>query len=174
MKRALQGGEGNPLASFPMLSIKPEDDLAFMNPDYDGVYRAYLVDGTVIDAARLSNVQIETYLSVMEDSGELSEERVAAERAAFASTDNAAVPEIELLNPPESVKPLAKLAMVQEEINRSPIDVGPLERRQRGPLPVIQPCPIPGFYCLATPQTCIRQNPNRCRCNGVYCQTRYT
>ncbi|KAK3710911.1 hypothetical protein LTR37_009932 [Vermiconidia calcicola] len=133
-----QGIKGNPLATLPELPMGAfAGDVSFLNADVDGVYRAYLDNGTVAAAARMDAVQIETWLSARANSGQLSEAQVANERASFAFANSSAVPDEQLLNPPESVKPAGNFE------DTTPLDLAPLGKRQ---LPV--DCPISGRYCM--------------------------
>ncbi|KAI7778226.1 hypothetical protein LA080_002491 [Diaporthe eres] len=161
--RALQNVDGNPLASFPILSF-PEATRGFWNVDNDGIYRAYLANGTIVDAARLSKEQIQTYISAIE--GHVSQAEFDAKRAIFASVDSATVPQEQLLSPPEDVVPTEKISGMQRGSRRSdlPPDMSP---REEGPLVQRQilPCFATGQYCIQKPFSC----PQFCVCNSIIC-----
>lgn len=77
--------------------------------DQDGVYRAYLADGTIVDAARLTSEQVQTFVDAR--APHLPEEDAARERQLYADVDGQNVPEAQLLNPAEELKPTKYLEM---------------------------------------------------------------
>ncbi|KAK7732405.1 hypothetical protein SLS63_005083 [Diaporthe eres] len=161
--RALQNIDGNPLANFPILSF-PEATRGFWNVDNDGIYRAYLANGTIVDAARLSKEQIQTYIYAIE--GHVSQAEFDAKKAIFAGVDSATVPQEQLLSPPEDVVPTEKISGMQRGFRRSdlPPDMSP---REESPLVERQilPCFATGQYCIQQPFSC----PQFCVCNSVIC-----
>ena len=151
------------MAEFPKL-VTAKDGYGFWNVDVDGVYRSYHSNGTVLDAARLTEDQINTYLSAI--NGVLSETEFAEKQALFAGVSGLTVPEAQLLNPPEAVKPHDLLDQIAEEdeiVKRN--GGGLLAERQ-----TIN-CPVTGLYCLGAPRNC---NVRGCVCNSVICITRGT
>jgi hypothetical protein len=66
------------------------------------VLRSWLADGTVMDATRLSEAQIEAYIAMRERTVPRSE--TERDRAVFTEVESAKVPESELLDPPENVR----------------------------------------------------------------------
>jgi hypothetical protein len=113
---------GNPLADFPKLTgfdCCP----GFAMVDSDGVYRAYLADGTIVDAARLTSEQVQTFVDARAPFQ--SEEEAAKERQLYTGVDGQNVPEAQLFSPAEELRPKALL----ETFNRdrtSPSDMGAL------------------------------------------------
>ena len=108
--------------------------------DTDGALRAYLPNGTVVDAARLTTEQVQLWVDVR--APRLSEADAAKERTTYAQN----VPESQLLSPPESIKPLAELEKMARAVSSvTPANLLP-EKRQ------IIVCPA--FYCDSNPQAC--------------------
>ncbi|KAK8085562.1 hypothetical protein PG997_006833 [Apiospora hydei] len=101
-------------AALPNL-LRAEHNYGFASVDPDGIYRSYHANGTVVDAARLTRAQLETYFAALERFA--GAERTEAERPHFATVgDTDAVPEELLLNPPPEVLPTAKLAAKLEQV----------------------------------------------------------
>jgi hypothetical protein len=145
----------NPLESFPTLQgfgYHP----AFASVDPDGVYRAYLADGAVVDAARLTPEQIQTWIDARAPL--LDTTAAEKERATYASANSQNVPDEQLLNPPDSVKPLAQLAKLAVTPN-------PMKAFKRQVLPS-GPCPIMS-YCVDNFLVCPAEQ--NCFCNSVIC-----
>ena len=144
----------NPLVDFPKLTgFDGRPGFAFADPD--GVYRAYLADGTVIDAARLTAEQIQTWVDAR--APHLSEDDAAKERQLYTGVDGQSVPEAQLLAPPEELQPKAQLESFTKDAI-SARDVGPLlEKRQVN-------CPT--FYCMQNSGVCTVYG---CSCNGIIC-----
>ena len=86
--------------------------VGFAHVDPDGVYRAYLADGTIVDAARLTSEQVQTFVNAR--APHLSEEDAAKERQLYAGVDGQNVPDAQLLNPAEELKPTKYLEMFPE------------------------------------------------------------
>lgn len=86
--------------------------VGFTHVDPDGVYRAYLADGTIVDAARLTSEQVQTFVDAR--APHLSEEDAARERQLYVVVDGQDVPEAQLLNPAEELKPTKYLEMFPE------------------------------------------------------------
>lgn len=120
----------------------------------DGVLRAYLVDGTVADAARLTAEQVQLWVDVR--TPRMSKADAEKERAKYAGLDSLDVPDAQLMSPPESVKPHARIAqMTAGDISpASPL----LEKKQ------IINCPA--LYCDSNPRVCLVYG---CACLAV-CQ----
>lgn len=120
-----------------------------------GVYRAYLEDGTVVDAARLTPEQIQTWIDVR--APHLSEGDAAKERQLYTGVDGKNVSEAQLLVPLEELLPKTQLGSFAKDAI-SARDVGPLvgERQVN--------CPT--FYCTASVGVCRIYG---CSCNGVIC-----
>lgn len=97
--------------------------VGFAHVDPDGVYRAYLADGTIVDAARLTSEQFQTFVNAR--APHLSEEDAAKERQLYAGVDGQNVPDVQLLNPPQELEPKKQLAMFPE-YSSCVRDVGPL------------------------------------------------
>lgn len=101
----------NPLADFPKLTgFKGQAGFAHVDPD--GVYRAYLADGMIVDAARLTSEQVQTFVDAR--APHLPEEDAARERQLYAGVDGQNVPDAQLLNPAEELKPTKYLEMFPE------------------------------------------------------------
>ncbi len=130
--------------------------------DADGVYRSYQANGTVVDAARLSKAQINTWLALAE--GHLSDTQFAEKQALFDDVDGMTVPEDQLIEPPELVKPTDLLAAYAASQQISHRDDGPLIDRRLAQVN----CLATGLYCLGAPQRC--KIPG-CVCNSVICVT---
>ncbi|KAK4917214.1 hypothetical protein LTR49_014835 [Elasticomyces elasticus] len=99
----------NPFEGFPKLS------------GLDGrlVYRLYLANGMVIDAARLTVAQIQTWVDVRAPF--LTEADAKAERTIYASSNSEAVSDAQLLTPTEDLKPKSQLErLLQTEISFDP------------------------------------------------------
>jgi len=144
----------NPLVGFPKLTgLDGRPGFAFADPD--GVYRAYLADGTVVDAARLTADQIQTWVDAR--APHLSEDDATKERQLYTGVDGQNVPEAQLLAPPEELQPKAQLESFTKDAI-SARDVGPLlEKRQVN-------CPT--FYCMQNSGVCTVYG---CSCNGIIC-----
>lgn len=133
--------------------IKPVS--GFLNVDIDGVYRSYEATGTVLDAARLSKAQINIWLAAIKEHSVADFE---AMQQLYANVDGMAVPESQLMSPPENVKPTEKLAAFVASRAVSKRDDVALEGRQL----VCQA----HLYCLYNAAVC---TPIFCTCNGVIC-----
>ena len=122
------------------------------NVDTDGVFRAYLANGTVVDAARLAAEQVKLWVDFR--APRLSAADAAKEATIYAGLDSLNVPEAQLLSPSESVKPLAMLAKLAGAAvsPASPL----LAKRQ------IINCP--SFYCDSNPQVCLNYG---CACISI-------
>lgn len=132
-----------------------------MNVDADGIYRVYVVNGSVADAARLTAEQLETWLLARANSGQLDAAQIAAERKELLLVDGAAVAEAELLHPPEAIKPKEKLALMATAGNVTPRSA--LQARQD--VPTCAP-----LFCVNDAGRCrIVYPPGRCICNGSVC-----
>lgn len=133
-----------------------------MNVDADGIYRAYVVSGSVVvDAARLTAEQTETWLLARAGSGQLDEVQIAVERKEVLLADSAAVAEAELLHPPDAIKPKDKLALMVAAGNVTPRSA--LQARQD--VPTCAP-----LFCVNDARRCrIVYPPGRCVCNGSVC-----
>ncbi|KAK5692280.1 hypothetical protein LTR17_025409 [Elasticomyces elasticus] len=108
----------NPFEGFPKLSGL-DGRLGMANLDPDGVYRLYLANGTVIDAARLTVAQIQTWVDVRAPF--LTEADAKAERTIYASSNSEAVSDAQLLTPTEDLKPKSQLErLLQTEISFDP------------------------------------------------------
>jgi hypothetical protein len=97
---------GNPLADFPKLTgfdCRP----GFAMVDPDGVYRAYLADGTIVDAVRLTADEVQTFVDARAPF--MSEEEAAKERQLYTGVDGQNVPEALLFNPADELRPKALL-----------------------------------------------------------------
>jgi hypothetical protein len=115
----------NPLADLPKSTgFNGRPGFAMVDPD--GVYRAYLEDGTIVDAARLTSEQVQTFVDARAPS--LSEEDANRERQVYTGVDGQDVPEDQLLDPAEELKPEALLEEFAR-YSKSPRDMGPLVRR---------------------------------------------
>jgi hypothetical protein len=123
-----------------------------MNVDPDGVYRAYLANGTVVDAVRLTGANIATFLSAVESVGQLSTAQMAEKRTAFANITGLGVPDAQLLDPPEDVKLKEGLEGVAASVGEAP--------------PLIVGCKFNG-YCTDDKTGCAKHG--LCVCNGVSC-----
>lgn len=111
----------NPLAGFPKLTgFDGRPGFAFADPD--GVYRAYLADGTVIDAARLTPDQVQTWIDAR--APRLSASDAAKERQLYTGVDDRNVPEAQLLAPPEELQPKSQLEAFAEDL-KSVRDMSP-------------------------------------------------
>ncbi|KAK5704362.1 hypothetical protein LTR97_003380 [Elasticomyces elasticus] len=145
----------NSLEGYPKLSGL-DGRVGMANLDPDGVYRLYLANGTVVDAARVTLAQIQTWVDVR--APYLSEADANAERVIYASSNPEAVPDAQLLTPSEDLKPKSQLErLMQTEISlasRSPL----LEKREPN-------CPL--FYCVNTAYVCY--NYKKCTCGGAIC-----
>ncbi|KAK4888743.1 hypothetical protein LTR27_012390 [Elasticomyces elasticus] len=110
----------NPFEGFPKLSGL-DGRLGMANLDPDGVYRLYLADGKVVDAARLTAAQIQTWVDVRAPF--LSKADANAERTLYASSNSEAVSDAQLLTPSEDLKPKGQLERLrQTEITLAPRD----------------------------------------------------
>ena len=123
--------------------------------DPDGVYRAYLADGTIIDAARLTAEQVEIWLDAR--APHLSGADVAKERQLYTGVDGQNVPDDQLLAPAEVLQPKAQLEAFAQD-SKSARDVGPLIEKRQGF--------CPSFYCGSNYGTCTIYG---CYCNSVIC-----
>lgn len=144
----------NPLADFPKLTgFDGRPGFAYADPD--GVYRAYLGDGTIVDAARLTSDQVQTWIDAR--APQLSKADAAEERELYTGVDGQNVPDDQLLAPAEELRPKKQLDLwAQDAISAR--DVGPLvEKRQTI-------CPT--FYCGSNSLVC---RVYGCRCNGSIC-----
>jgi len=145
----------NALADFPQFSVF-DGRPGFASVDPDGVYRAYLADGTVVDAARLTSDQIQTWIDAR--APHLSESDAAKERQLYTGVDGQNVAETQLLGPAEELKPKTQLEAFAQD-STSTRDLGPLvEKRQIG-------CPM--IYCIDNYGVCRTYG---CNCNSVFCQ----
>ncbi|KAK8131223.1 hypothetical protein PG984_007661 [Apiospora sp. TS-2023a] len=146
---------GDPNAQLPAL-VRAEHNNGFASIDPDGIYRSYHVNGTVVDAARLTRAQIDTYLAAVEDFA--GAERAGAERVHFdAVLAAAAMPEEQLLHPPNEVVPTAKLADKLEQVEKAAkggVEKGELDDCQTR------------LYCIDKPSKC---QMHKCWCNGSVC-----
>ena len=107
---------------FPKLTgFDGRPGFAFADPD--GVYRAYLADGTVVDAARLTPDQIQTWVDAR--APHLSESDAAKERELYTGVDGLDVPEAQLLAPPEELLLKTQLESFAEVLI-SARDMGPV------------------------------------------------
>lgn len=129
--------------------------------DPDGVYRTYIANGTVIDAARLTAAQIQTWIDAR--APHLSEAEAAKERETLAGIDSQSVSDAQLLAPAEDHKPKALLESFAAEVGISARDEGPLVAKRQGGFD------CPSFYCVQNAAVC-SVYPN-CWCNGVLCTT---
>ncbi|KAK8070084.1 hypothetical protein PG994_006700 [Apiospora phragmitis] len=77
-----QSGGNPPLAELPDL-VRAEHNHGFASIDPDGIYRSYHINSTVVDAARLTRAQLDTYLAAVDRV--LGNERAEAERAHFTA-----------------------------------------------------------------------------------------
>ncbi|KAK7932157.1 hypothetical protein PG985_002869 [Apiospora marii] len=147
---------GDPNAQLPEL-VRAEHNNGFASIDPDGIYRSYHVNGTVVDAARLTQAQLDTYLAALEQVS--GAERAGAERVHFNAVLAAtAVPEERLLHPLPEVVPTAKLAAKLDQVKAAAAKGDGLEKRQLG-------CQAT-LYCLDNPSSCVIHS---CWCNGVIC-----
>jgi len=96
----------NPLADFPKLTGW-DGRPGFASVDPDGVYRAYLGDGTIVDAARLTSEEVQTWIDARAPL--LSAEDAAKERELYTGVDGQSVPEAQLLAPAEELRPKKQL-----------------------------------------------------------------
>jgi hypothetical protein len=148
------------LPNFPDLIRAAGYAHGFASVDRDGVYRSYHVDGHVLDAARLSRAQLNTYLDALEGAvtaGEYDEVQLAADRVHFSTVNSAAVPEDQLLHPSIDVVPTAKLAHGLQQLHEYESRNGGLARRQ------YEMCVVHN-YCMGTGGC-----GYPCYCNGVIC-----
>lgn len=115
----------NPLADFPKLTgFNGRDGFAMVDPD--GVYRAYLADGTIVDAARLTADEVQTFVDARAPSQ--SEEEAAKERQLYAGVDGQNVPEAQLFDPADELRPKALLEMFNRDLT-SLRDMGALAQK---------------------------------------------
>lgn len=98
----------------------------FASVDPDGVYRAYLWDGTVVDAARLTSDQVQIWIDAR--APHLSEADATKERHLFTGIDGQNVPDDQLLAPSEDVQPKAQLEAFAQSL-KSSRDMGPLIKK---------------------------------------------
>lgn len=115
----------------------------------------------MVDAARLTRAQLDTYLAALEQFA--GAERAGAERVHFdAILAAAAVPEERLLHPPPEVVPTAKLAAKLQQVTEwqqeNAAKGGGLKETQAKCQAII--------YCLDKPEKC---DVYKCWCNGVIC-----
>ncbi|KAM0704339.1 hypothetical protein Q7P35_008573 [Cladosporium inversicolor] len=145
----------NPLADFPKLTgLDSRPGFASLDPD--GVYRAYLADGTIVDAARLTSDQIQTWVDARAPL--LTADDAAKESLLYAGVDGQNVPEAQLLAPAEELKPTTQLEAFAQD-STSTRDVSPLvEKRQLD---------CPALYCIYNQDVC---NIYGCFCNSIVCQ----
>ena len=123
--------------------------------DSDGVYRGYLADGTIVDAARLTSDQVQTWIDARAPL--LSEVDAAKERQLYTGVDGQNVAEDQLLDPAEELRPKAQIEAFSQD-STSARDMGPLvEKRQTS-------CPT--LYCSSRPTVC---RVYGCLCNSVLC-----
>ncbi|KAK5692192.1 hypothetical protein LTR17_025483 [Elasticomyces elasticus] len=114
----------NPFEGYPKLTG--------LHGRIDGVYRLYLANGTVVDAARLTLAQIQTWVDVRAPF--LTEADANAERTIYASSDFEAVSDAQLLTPSEDLKPKSRLErLMQTEITLAPRDPLLGKRQVGGP-----------------------------------------
>ncbi|KAM0718423.1 hypothetical protein Q7P37_005493 [Cladosporium fusiforme] len=136
----------NPLADFPKLTGF-DGRPGFASVDPDGVYRAYLADGTVVDAARLTSDQVQTWIDARAPL--LSEADATKERQLYTGIDGQNVSDDQLLAPAEDLQPKTQLKNFAHD-SKSARDMGPLiDKRQIS---------CPSIYCL--------NNYNVCRVYG--------
>ncbi|EGP88044.1 uncharacterized protein MYCGRDRAFT_92696 [Zymoseptoria tritici IPO323] len=98
--------------------------LGFAFVDPDGIYRAYLADGSVVDAARLTPEQLQHWLDVRAPL--LSASDAENERTTYATANPQDVPEEQLLHPPDEIKPHAQIESMAEFVispNPNPLQV---------------------------------------------------
>ena len=113
---------------FPKLTgFDGRPGFAFADPD--GVYRAYLADGTVVDAARLTPEQIQTWVDAR--APHLPESDAAEERLLYTGVDGQNVPEAQLLAPPEELMPKTQLETFAKDAIFAR-DMGPLVGKTTG------------------------------------------
>jgi hypothetical protein len=143
----------NPLADFPQLTGF-NDRPGFASADPDGVYRAYLANGTIIDAARLTSEQVQTWVNAR--APYLSAEEAMKERELYTGVNGQDVAEAQLLAPAEALQPKKQLEAFARD-STSALDVGPLVDRRRASCPTI--------VCLRSPNLC-----KACTCNGILCR----
>lgn len=150
-----QDGIAASLVDFPKLTGF-DGRPGFASVDPDGVYRAYLADGTIVDAARLTVDQIQSW--IVARAPHLSEDEAAKERQLYTGVDGQNVAEAQLLAPSEELQPKAQLESFARE-STSTRDLGPLvEKRQIA---------CPSIYCLNNYNVC---RVYGCVCNSVICQ----
>jgi hypothetical protein len=166
----------NPLAEFPQLTGF-DGRPGFASVDPDGVYRAYLADGTIVDAARLTAEQVQTWIDAR--APHLSEEDAAKERELYTGVDGQNVAEAQLLAPAEELQPKTQLEAFAQD-STSARDLGSLvEKRQvevtaddstsardLGPLVQARQVNCPSIYCLSNYNVC---RVYGCTCNSVIC-----
>lgn len=113
---------------FPKLTgFDGRPGFAFADPD--GVYRAYLADGTVVDAAHLTPDQIQTWVNAR--APHLPESDAAKERLLYTGVDGQTIPEAQLLAPPEELMPKTQLETFAKDAIFAR-DVGPLVGKTTG------------------------------------------
>lgn len=115
----------NPLVDFPKLTGF-DGRPGFASVDPDGVYRAYLADGTIVDAARLTSDQVQIFIDAR--APHLSEADATKERQLYTGVDGQNVPDDQLLAPPEDVQPKEQLEKFAQSL-KSARDMGPLVKR---------------------------------------------
>lgn len=123
--------------------------------DPDGIYRAYLADGSVVDAARLTPEQLQHWLDVRAPL--LSASDAENERTTYATANPQDVPEEQLLHPPDEIKPHAQIESMAEFVispNPNPLQV---TKRQVA---------CPPMYCVYRSGVCQIYG---CRCNSAVC-----
>ena len=140
------------------LTISPDvirDALKDFAAAYEPTGAAATEVGTVVDAARLTSEQVQTFVDARAPF--MSAEEAAKERELYAGVDGQNVAEDQLLDPAEELRPKALLEGFNHDLT-SARDVGPLvEKRQTI---------CPSFYCGASPSICSIYG---CRCNGSIC-----
>ncbi|KAK3675428.1 hypothetical protein LTR78_004511 [Recurvomyces mirabilis] len=106
------------LPTFPKLQGLSCENEGFMSIDTDGVYRAYLADGTVTDASRLSPQQIQIFLSACEPWESTTEMQEL--RTIYTDVDSSRIPDEQLLNPSDSARPWDKIAAFADAVATTP------------------------------------------------------
>jgi hypothetical protein len=126
----------------------------FASVDPDGVYRAYLTDSTIVDAARLTSDQVQTWIHVWAPL--LSDVDTAKEREHYTGVDGQDVAEAQLLAPAEELQSKAQLEASAQQMST----------RDRGQLVEKRQLDCPSFYCGSNYGLCASYG---CNCNSVIC-----
>ncbi len=107
--------------ALPKLFYEPKSH-GFINLDRDGVLRSWSDNGTVLDAAKLTQPQIDSYFNLQAASVDPKWLDREKKLLAGAGTGDAALDTESLYHPAESIWPLTRLKMISGVGNTTPVN----------------------------------------------------